>query len=152
VHQAVVYRKRDLLLVKPSTYMNASGDTVRSLVEGRRLRPEDVLVIHDDLDLPLGRLRIVPGGGAGSHKGVQSVIDALGTTSFPRLKIGIEIDQRGIKGSEFVLQPFPEPEWIRLAPVLHRAVEAVAAFARLPLDHVMTQFNAGPEKGRTASE
>ena len=145
VHHAVVYRQRDLFLMKPSTFMNASGDAVAELVEARRLHPEDVLVIHDDLDLPLGRLRIVPGGGAGTHKGVQSVIDALGTTAFPRLKLGIEIADRAVEGSAFVLEPFPEAEWEQLIPVLHRAAEAVAAFSRLPLDHVMTAFNTPPD-------
>lgn len=146
VHQAVVYRQRNFLLMKPSTFMNASGDAVAELVAARRLRPEDVLIVHDDLDLPLGRLRIVPGGGAGTHKGVQSVIEALGTTDFPRLKVGIEIADRAVEGSAFVLEPFPEAEWAQLVPVLHRAAAALAAFARLPLDHVMTQFNTPPDE------
>jgi len=144
-HHAIIYRHQDLLLAKPTTCMNGSGDAVRALLAATGLHPRDVLLVHDELDLPLGRLRIVPGGGPGTHKGVRSVIDAVGTTEIPRLKVGVEIEGRTVDGASFVLERFPEEEWRRIAPVLRWAAAALAAFRRDPLAQVMTVFNRPPD-------
>ena len=88
-----------LVLAIPETYMNVSGQAVRDLLRRRRRRPEDLLVVHDDLDLILGHLRLRPGDGAGGHNGVRSIIEELGTGAFPRLRIGMgrfDYDHRGI--------------------------------------------------------
>ena len=141
---ARVYRHGDLLLAKPMTGMNASGEAVSRLVSLYALHPQDLLLIHDDLDLPLGRMRIVPGGGAGTHKGVLSVHETLETCRVPRMKIGIEAEDRELDGATFVLRSFSEGEWNDLSPILRRAAAAIAAFRRHPLDQVMTEFNTEP--------
>jgi peptidyl-tRNA hydrolase, PTH1 family len=138
---AVVFSVRGVLLAKPLTFMNDSGPAVRSLMERHRISPENALVVYDDLDLPLGKLRLLSGGGAGSHKGMQSVIAALGTERFPRLRLGIEVPGRTAPGQEFVLERFPLSEWEQIQPVLLRAVEAIDAFVARDIEHAMTRYN-----------
>ena len=138
---SLIYEDRDLLLVKPLSYMNASGDAVRAIVDKYKLDPKDLLVVYDELDLPLGRMRIVPGGGAGSHKGIRSVIDRLGTEDVPRMKIGIGNGHDREDTVQFVLAPSSQPEWQVLVGVMRRAVQAVDAFRDHTLDWVMTRFN-----------
>jgi PTH1 family peptidyl-tRNA hydrolase len=142
---ALLYRHDDLLLVKPMTSMNDSGDAVRRIVARHGMAPGDLLVVHDELDLPWGRLRIVPGGGAGTHKGVDSVHRALGTQRIARLKIGVEIDGRTLDGAGYVLQRIPEERWTRLVPVLQRAAEALETFRVGSLEEMMTRFNRPPD-------
>ncbi len=95
-----------VLLVRPLTFMNLSGQAIRPLLRQLSLSPEDLLVVYDDLDLPPGEIRMRPGGGAGGHKGVRSVIDHLGTRDFPRLRIGIGRPWDG-DSVNYVLEPFP---------------------------------------------
>ena len=78
-----------IILVKPQTYMNLSGDAVGPLARWYKINPSDIMVIYDDMDLPLGKLRIRPFGGTGGHNGMKSLIAALGTEKFPRMRIGI---------------------------------------------------------------
>ena len=144
---SLVYDAGGLLLVKPLTYMNASGDAVRALVDTYRLDPKDLLVVYDELDLPLGRMRIVPGGGAGSHKGIRSIIERLGTEDIARVKIGIEDESRREDAVEFVLAPISPQEWGVLVDVMKRAVHAVDAFRDRPLDWIMTRFNTIAQQG-----
>ena len=100
---------RKILLIQPLTYMNKSGEAVGELVRYYGIRPEEVLVIHDDLDLSPGKIKLARGGGAGGHKGVISLIQHLGTGDFPRLKLGIGKPVHGEPVESFVLQP-PYPE------------------------------------------
>ncbi len=138
---SLIYNADGLLLVKPLTYMNASGDAVRAVVDAYGLDPKDLLVVYDELDLPLGRMRIVPGGGAGSHKGVRSVLDRLGTEDIARVKVGIEDERRRQDAVQFVLAPISPQEWSVLVDVMKRVVNAVDAFRDRPLDWIMTRFN-----------
>lgn len=138
---ALVFSVRGILLAKPLTYMNDSGPAVRSVMERHRISAENALVVYDDLDLPLGRLRLLSGGGAGSHKGMQSVVRALGTERFPRLRVGIEVPGRSAPGQEFVLERFPRSEWEQIQPVLLKAVEAIDAFMTRGIEHAMTRYN-----------
>lgn len=137
----LVYRDGDLLLVKPLSYMNDSGPVVKAILEKYRIAPADSLVVHDELDLPLGRMKVRSSGGAGSHKGVRSVIEALGTEEIGRLKIGIEIEGRSVPGAGFVLERFTEGEWERILPVLERAASALALFRDEGLEATMARFN-----------
>jgi len=141
VHSSLVYRHRDLLLCKPMTYMNESGRAVHGVLVKHGIAPQDALIIYDDLDLPLGRIRILSSGGAGSHKGMKSVIEALGTENVPRLRIGIESRTRDQIGRDFVLDRFTEDEWTCVVPALDRAVEAVSLYVRADIGAVMTRFN-----------
>ena len=138
---ALVYRWDDLLLVKPMTFMNASGRAVRGVLSRYGIDPADAMVVYDDLDLPLGRMRVLSAGGPGSHNGMRSVLGALGTEAIPRLRIGIEREERAQTGRDYVLDRFSVDEWKAVVPVLERAVEAIDAFRREDIQAVMTRFN-----------
>jgi len=138
---ALVYSTGELLLVKPMTYMNDSGTAVRGVLAKHGIPPENALVVHDDLDLPVGRIKILAAGGPGSHKGIGSIVQALGTERIPRMKIGIEADERTAAGRDFVLDRFTPEEWTRVVPALERAVEAIDLFRRADIGAVMTRFN-----------
>jgi PTH1 family peptidyl-tRNA hydrolase len=130
-----------VLLAIPETYMNESGQAVQDLLRRRRRRPGDLLIVHDDLDLSLGHLRLRPGGGAGGHNGVRSVIEVLGTGAFPRLRIGIGRPPAGVDPTKFVLQRFTPEERLAIDPAVVRAAEATAVVARQGLAAAMNQFN-----------
>jgi len=140
-NSCLVYRSGDLLLCKPLTYMNGSGAAVAGVLDRYAIRPSDALVVFDELDLPLGRMKILASGGAGSHKGMSSVLAALGTQEIPRLRIGIEVEGRREPGEAFVLERFSSDEWLRVVPVLEGAVEAIDAFRHEDIDALMTRFN-----------
>ena len=146
-HQCIVYRRGNLLLGKPMTYMNESGSAVAGVLRKHRIAPSDALIIYDDLDLLAGRIKILAAGGPGSHKGMKSVVESLGTDAIPRLKIGIETEGRQVPGEHFVLKPFSKDEWLRVLPSIERAVEAVGAFAEEDIQAVMTRFNRRDEAG-----
>ncbi len=141
VSSALVYSTGKLLLVKPMTFMNDSGSAVRGILSKHGIPPEDALVVYDDLDLPLGRIKLLGAGGAGTHKGMASIVNALGTERIPRLKVGIEIDERTRTGRDFVLDRFTPEEWARVLPALERAVDAIALFREADIEAVMTRFN-----------
>jgi len=138
---ALVYSTGELLLIKPMTYMNESGLAVRSVLDKHRIDPSNAMIVYDDLDLVLGRIRILAAGGAGSHKGMQSVIRVLGTQDIPRLRIGIEIEARDESAHDFVLDHFTADEWGKALPSLRSAVEAIDVFCGLGIDEAMTRFN-----------
>lgn len=138
---SLIYRAEDLLLIKPTTYMNASGESIREIVDRFGIALSDLLIIYDDLDLPLGRMRIIPSGGAGTHKGMLSILDAVGAETVPRLRIGIGVSPRPENAIDYVLGRFNEEEWQTLYPVLEDGVEAVEAFRTCNIDEVMTRFN-----------
>lgn len=97
-------------LIKPQTFMNLSGDAVGRFFRFHKLEPQDMLVVHDELDLPLGRLKLSSGSRSGGHNGVQSIIETLGTSDFFRLRIGISKPEGKVDVSHFVLSPFSKEE------------------------------------------
>lgn len=131
-----------VLLAKPQTYVNVSGEAVRDLRRRHRLRPQDILVVVDDLDLPLGRIRLRERGSAGGHNGLKSLIEALGTTAFPRLRVGIGRPPEGVDPADYVLTRFTPVELRALDAVLDRAAEALEAAIIDGVDAAMTRFNA----------
>lgn len=134
-----------LVLAKPQTYMNLSGDSIAALVRFYKVPNEKMLVIHDDLDLPFGVIRLRPGGGPGGQKGVASAINRLGTQDFPRLRIGIGRPPGQMDPSVYVLRDFPSRDLETLRQVIDRAVEAALTFVCEGLDTAMNRFN-GPVK------
>lgn len=116
-------------LIKPLTFMNNSGKAVNYIQKKHRLKPEDILIIHDEIDLPLGEIRIQQGRGPAGHKGVQSIIDQLGTKDFIRMRIGIRpTDQETIIDTEkFVLEKFTAEEEKIVQKIIKRATELVTA-------------------------
>lgn len=132
----------ELGILRPHTFMNRSGEAVRSLVRARRLRPADLLICYDDLDLPVGRLRLRPSGGHGGHRGLESVLSALGTDAVPRLRLGIGRPPEGVDPAGYVLSPFDDAERPLVEPALERAVEAVIHWAVHGIEPAMARFNA----------
>ncbi len=131
-----------VLLLKPLTYMNLSGRSVAQAARFYRVNPADILVLFDDLDLEVGRLRLRAKGSAGGHNGVKSVIAELGTTEFPRLKIGIGRPAPGWEVTDWVLAPFGAEDAAAVAAVLPRAVEAVECFLTDGILAAMNRYNA----------
>lgn len=115
---------RRLLLVKPQTYMNRSGQPLRRLLQVRPFTPANLWVVHDDLDLALGTVRIRPGGGSGGHRGVADIAAALGDQGFGRLRLGIGRPQANEAAADYVLSPFTAAEQDLVQRVLDHAVAA----------------------------
>ena len=134
-------RGEDVLLVKPQTYMNASGETVGSLMRFYKSDLSDLLVVYDDVDLPFGKLRLRPLGGSGGHKGMKSIIAHLGSESFARLRVGIRGEYVYGDLSDYVLGKFNTEEREKLEGIIDRACEALEAALIRPFDEVMTRFN-----------
>ncbi|QCZ36889.1 aminoacyl-tRNA hydrolase [Mycoplasma nasistruthionis] len=131
----------DLVIAKPLTYMNESGTFIQALCNFFKIQPDDVLVIHDEKDFPLGKSAIKIGGSGGSHNGVLSVIKHLGTENFKRLKIGITIPFEG-QLRDFVLGKFSDTELKVLNEVLNSAAEASISYAFNDIYAVMNKFNS----------
>ncbi len=135
------YHNVKVVLAKPQTYMNLSGQAVAALLRFYKIPREQLLVIHDDLDLPFGTLRLRPGGGPGGQKGVGSIIQQLGTQDFARLRIGIGRPPGRMNPADYVLHDFARDEQEFLPAVLKQAAEAARAWITEGLDRAMNQFN-----------
>jgi len=130
-----------ILLSIPETYMNVSGQAVRDLLRRRRRRPADLLVVHDDMDLPLGRVRLRPGDGAGGHNGVRSIMDEIGSGMFPRLRIGIGRPPAGVDPAAFVLERFSADERSAIDESVARSADAAIVAATEGLAAAMNRYN-----------
>ncbi|SRR5579875_2567403 len=117
-----------VILAKPQTFMNNSGDSVRALLKLSNLTPTDLLVITDDLDLPFGRLRLRDSGSSGGQRGIQSIINQLGTSQFARLRVGIGRPPPGIDPVDYVLSPFTPSERRALPEILDRLVKGIETY------------------------
>ena len=138
----------DLLLVQPQTYMNRSGYALRCLLERRELEPEAVLVVYDDVHLPLGRLRLRPGGSPGGHRGMESVIGNLRTDAVPRLRLGVgEADGPPEGGDELVdhvLGAFEEEEEAAAEAMVLRGADACETWLSAGSEAAMQRHNGPP--------
>jgi PTH1 family peptidyl-tRNA hydrolase len=131
----------NVALVKPQTFMNLSGEAVGAVARFYKIPPEHILVAFDDVDLPVASLRLRPGGGAGGHKGMRSIIQHLGTEEFPRLRLGIGRPPGQMPVEAFVLQKFKRDEWEAMLATYERGVEAIKAVLTDGVDYAMNQFN-----------
>ncbi len=136
--------RETLLLVKPQTYMNNSGEAVGAIVRYRKLGASDTVLIVDDADLDLGRLRIRPGGGSGGHRGLQSVIRHLGSDAFARIRVGIGRRDAGNDLIAHVLSPFSQQEREHMATIVRCAADAVMRLLDAGVDAAMNDFNGPP--------
>lgn len=136
-----IWEDKKVVLAKPQTYMNLSGQAVGQLLRFFKLPVENLLVIHDDLDLPLGTLRMRPDGSAGGQKGLISIIEALGTQQFTRLRVGISRPPGRMSPADYVLQSFSKEDQGVLPIVLQRAADAVQVFVAEGLQQAMNRFN-----------
>jgi peptidyl-tRNA hydrolase, PTH1 family len=135
-----------IILAKPQTYMNLSGQSVSGLLRFYKIPIEHLLVIHDDLDLPFGTLRIRPSGGSAGQKGLGSTIERLGSQDFARIRVGIGRPPGRMDAADYVLQPFHSSEQQMLDSVLDTASEAAITFVREGLEPAMNRFNGPIEK------
>lgn len=131
---------RRILLLKPETFMNLSGRSVSQVVRFYKLDPSDILVICDDLSLPLGKLRLRPGGSDGGQKGLRDIAAQLGTDQYPRLRIGLG-DRGEVDAADFVLGRFRNVERPQINDSLILATQAVAVWVSRGIDAAMNRFN-----------
>jgi PTH1 family peptidyl-tRNA hydrolase len=141
---AVRYQGERLILIKPQTFMNLSGQAVSSFLRFYKLPLENLLVVYDDVDLPFETIRLKSNGGDAGQKGVRSIIQQLGTQDFPRLRIGIGRPPGRMSVSSYVLQDFSTSEKELLPLVLNQASSAVLHFIQNGLDSAMTLYNQQP--------
>jgi PTH1 family peptidyl-tRNA hydrolase len=138
-----------MLLAKPLTFMNRSGSATSALAAYYRIEPGDLLVVYDDVDLPFGKLRARASGSAGTHNGMRSVVQSLGTTDVPRLRVGIGRGDRRRDLADVVLAKFEPVEQDQLESVIARAADAAEMFAAEDILKVMNAYNpdpAGPDE------
>jgi peptidyl-tRNA hydrolase, PTH1 family len=135
-------QEQRLLLLKPMTYMNRSGGAVRAAIDFYRLEPAQVLVVLDDLALPVGRIRLRSGGSSGGHNGLRDIEQALGTNGYPRLRIGIDPPPQFVPGKDYVLGRFTEAQRQAIEPALDHAADAAMVWIEQGIEPAMNRFNA----------
>lgn len=133
---------KKVILAKPQTFMNDSGKAVKALIINYQLSITNLIVAHDDLDLPLGKIRISHGRGSAGHKGVGSIIKELGTNNFVRLRIGIMNEELGIRNAEdFVLEKFSKDEEKIISEAIKKTCQALKTALTEGLEKAMAEFN-----------
>jgi len=132
--------EKQVALAKPQTYMNLSGPSVKGLLERYELKPDRLILVYDELDLPWGSLKIKPKGSAAGHKGAKSVIAALGSSEFVRVRIGIH-PGISVDGESFVLRPFKKSQKQEVDDAVTRGAEAVESIIAEGVEKSMTVFN-----------
>lgn len=133
-----------IILAKPQTFMNLVGRSVGPLTRFYRISTSNLIVAYDDLDLPLGTIRLRPAGGSAGHKGMQSIFEQLGTEAFPRLRIGIGRPPGRMDPADYVLQDFSRDELQMLEVILGEAVDCIRLFIREGIQAAMTYSNTTP--------
>jgi PTH1 family peptidyl-tRNA hydrolase len=145
-----VKRKEEkILLALPQTYMNKSGLTVKKIMEGRDIRPEHLVVVYDDLDVPLGEIRIRKRGGPGTHKGMSSIVAEIRTEEFPRIRVGLGPLPDGENAVNYVLSSFDKAEESRLEEGLRKARGALEMILSGEVERAMNTYN---HRGKTLSD
>ncbi|MGI5907390.1 MAG: aminoacyl-tRNA hydrolase [Christensenellales bacterium] len=134
-----------VLVVKPQTYMNKSGECVEQVMDYYRVEPHELIVVLDDIDLPVGRIRVRSFGGAGTHNGLRSIVDYLGAGSFARVRVGIGPIPPDTDLAHFVLSRFREEEKETVQSAVVRAGQAVEALISDGIEAAQARFNAPPE-------
>jgi len=130
-----------IILALPQTFMNQSGLAVQSLLSTYKIKPENLLVIYDDLDLPLGEIRIRPQGSPGSHRGMKSIVEVLGTTLFPRVRLGIGPRPESVEAADYVLSQFSVDEKPKIKEAVEKACQAIEMIVAGRLAEAMNTFN-----------
>jgi len=142
----------EVVLAKPETYMNLSGQSVREMVGEYQVQPEqDLVLLYDELDLPFGTLRIRPRGRSAGHNGVESVIGALGTQEFLRIRMGVGPDYPVGDGAKYVLSPFKKSQYQVVDQVLDTAAEAVKVILAEGVQAAMNRFNRKVDEEATSN-
>lgn len=136
-----LYKGEKVLLLKPLTYMNLSGESIRAIMDYYHIDMDDLIVIYDDLDLPVGKVRLRQRGSAGGHNGIKSTISHLGSQQFNRIRIGIDRPVSGMNIADYVLAKFQKEEQIEVEFAVEKSVQACAAWLNKPFLQVMNEFN-----------
>ncbi len=142
----------DVVLAKPMTFMNLSGVAVRRLMERYQVPPPDLIVLVDEADLPLGTVRVRPRGSAGGHNGLKSIIGALGSIEFVRVRMGVQPDHPVSDRAAHVLGRFRRDQLESVADMVERAVDAVEVIVREGVEPAMNRFNRRPESPESGSK
>lgn len=142
---SALYEERKIILAKPQTYMNLSGQSVQGLLHFYKIPFENLLVAHDDLDIPFGTIRIRPTGGPGGQRGMADTIEQLGTKDFPRLRLGIGRPPGRMQAKDYVLQNFSKEDAKLLPEILSRGSDAALEFVMNGLNAAMNKFNGSVE-------
>ncbi len=135
-----LYKAGDLLLLKPQTFMNLSGKSVQAVASFYKINPDNILVIHDEIDLPFGAVRIKKGGGNGGHNGLKS-IDALITKEYNRLRLGVGKPERKEMVASYVLSDFSKEEQPQLEKFINYAAEVAKMWLKLPLNELKSKYS-----------
>lgn len=145
---------RKLLLLKPTTYMNLSGRSVRAAMDFYQLQPTDLMIVLDEMALPCGRIRIRSGGSDGGHNGLRDIQRVLSTTQYPRLRVGVDSPPPRVPGRDYVLGRFTETQRVALEPAIDRAADAIRLWMADGINAAMNRFNAddGAAKKREETE
>lgn len=142
-----------VMVAKPQTYMNLSGESVAKLARAHVESLSDLIVVYDDVDLPVGKLRLREKGSAGTHNGMRSIVSELGSENFARLRFGVRGATIGdVDLADYVLDAFTADEERTVADALPRALDALVLFARGDLRRAMNSFNRDPETEEAKSE
>ncbi len=138
---SIIFQERKIILAKPQTFMNLSGQSVQGLMHFYKLPLENMLIAHDDLDLPVGTIRLRPDGRSAGQRGMKSAIERLGTDEFPRLRLGIGRPPGQMNAPDYVLQNFSISDLTIINETLDRAVEAALLWVTEGLEKAMTKYN-----------
>ncbi len=130
----------DILLIEPLLYMNISGPVIKNILRRFNIQPENLIVIHDDLDMEVGKLKIKKKGSSGGHKGIESIIQSIGSKDFIRLKVGIGREE-GIATEDYVLSKFRRYEITLIRDVIQKAADAIYSIVSEGVDKAMNRFN-----------
>lgn len=134
------YHGEDVILLKPQTYMNLSGESVSTLMQFFKIEIEDLLVIYDDLDMPVGKLRLRKTGSAGGHNGIKNIIAHLNSQDFKRIRVGID-RHKYMKVVDYVLSRFTKEETDAISQGIENAVNAVIDYLDHGFDYIMNRYN-----------
>jgi len=140
-YQNTFFQQEKVLFVKPQTFMNLSGEGVKPLLDYYKVKLEDVLIIYDDLDLPIGKIRLRKKGGHGGHNGLRSLIDHFGTREFKRMRIGIGRPTDHTPIIQYVLQPFHKSDQEDVANVIDLSANACEEWIKTTFNDVMNKYN-----------
>ncbi len=141
LYGAGIVNGEKVILLKPLTYMNLSGESIRPLMDYYKIDIEDFLILYDDLDLPVGKLRLRMKGSAGGHNGVKSTISHVGTQEFNRIRIGIDRPKNGMKVPDYVLGRFINEELPQLEKTIQKSADSCEQWLHMPFLQVMNTFN-----------
>lgn len=137
----IIIKGKKIILAKPTTFMNLSGEAVKKLSNYFKIKPEEIIIIYDDLDLPFGSIRIRKKGGPGTHNGMKSIVEHLKTENFPRIRIGIESREKKTEATGYVLAQWSKKEQKELKKTFEKAQDALETALTEKIEKAMEKYN-----------